>query len=108
MQGAAKLHRFIELALHNGPGQLFESLTALGQRIGRQLGYFLENLLPLSLTLFGLGFGTGSPAGQGFLGGAHMTDNLLPQRSRRTAKGSDRLVENADIELMARWRIPDG
>jgi hypothetical protein len=107
LQGAAKLHRFIELALHNGPGlamkqrynplwdtparkfvlsllhqlfgelnglaklllelagrggrQLVESLTALAQRIARQLGYFLENLLPLRLTLFGLGFGTGSP-----------------------------------------------
>src|SRR5512139_2080733 len=120
LQGTTKLHRLIELALHNGPGlgikqrhdplrdtfpckfvlsllnqlfgqlngftkfllelggcrgrQVLQGLTTLGQRVGSQLGYFLENLLPLSFTLFGFGFGTGSPAGQGLLGGPHVTD----------------------------------
>ena len=62
-----------------------------------QLGYFLEDLFALGFTLFGLGLRTGSPAGQGFLGGSHMADNLLPQRTRRTAKRSHRLMEDPDI-----------
>ena len=132
LQGATKLHRLIEFALHNGPGlgikerndplrdvrfpaslswvcstsfsreldglakllfelarrrcrQVLESLTALGQRVAGQLGYFLEDLFALGFALFGLGLRTGSPAGQGFLGGSHMADNLLPQRTRRTS-----------------------
>ena len=76
---------------------LVKSLTALGQRIGCQLGYFLEDLFTLSFTFFGLGFRTGSPAGQGFLGSSHMADNLLPQRTCPTAKRSHRLVQDPDI-----------
>ena len=76
---------------------LLESLATLGQRIGCQSGYFLEDLFTLGFTFFGLGFRTGSPAGQGFLGGSHMADNLLPQRTRPTAKRSHRLVEYPDI-----------
>ena len=57
---------------------LFESLATLGQRIGCQLGYFLEDLFTLGFTFFELGFRTGSPTGQGFLSGSHMADNLLP------------------------------
>ena len=95
LQGATKLHRLIELALHNSPGigikernntlrdtfprkfvlslanqlfrqldgftkfllewgrrrcrQMLQSLTALGQCVGSQLGYFLENFLCIVL-----------------------------------------------------------
>src|SRR5512145_1512218 len=56
--------------------QLLESLTALRLRVDCQLGYFLENLFALGFALFGVGLRTGSPTGQGFLGGSHMADNL--------------------------------
>jgi hypothetical protein len=62
----------------NGCRQLLESLTALGQRVASQLGYFLEDLSTLGFTFFELGFRSGSPTGQGFLSGSHMADNLLP------------------------------
>src|SRR5258706_1148143 len=143
-QVAPQLHRFVELALYDGPGlgidkrhdafwdgtfpgkfilrflnqlfgeldlfakfllelggrrcrQLLESLTALKQRIGSQFGYFLEDLFALGFALFGFGLRTGSPTGQGFLGCPHVTVNLLPQRTRRTAKRAHRLVQNPDI-----------
>jgi hypothetical protein len=96
-----ELDRFAKLLLELGRRrcrQLLESLTAVGQRIGCQLGYFLEDLFALGFTLFGFGFRTLAPTDQGSLGSPHVADDLVAQGTGPTGKRFYRLMEDSDID----------
>ena len=99
-QFSPQLDAFPELLLELGGRrrrQLLKSMAASCQRVSGQLGYFLEHFFTLGFTLFGFGFGTLAPTGQGSLVSPHMADDLAAQRTGRAGKRLDRLMDDPDI-----------